>query len=89
MRLDELLIKHGVITKDQAKRAEAEMWRRGCRFGEALVSLGILSPCQVEVFLGEQERTRSTSLFAKSRAVLRMMRATAQSTAARFTEAKV
>ncbi len=80
MRLDALLLEHGVITPAQAAAADFEMRRRGCRFGEALVSLGILEPHHVDVFVGEQERTRATSLFAKSRAVLKMLRATAQST---------
>lgn len=88
MRLDALLLAHGVITPEQAASAEDHMQRNGCRFGEALVALEIMQPHHIDVFVGEQERTRATSLFAKSRAVLKMLRATAQSTAARLTEAK-
>lgn len=83
MRLDALLIEHQVITPEQAKRAEDYMLEHNCRFGEALVALGVLRPHHVDIFVGEQERTRAPSLFARSRAVLKMLRATAQSVAAK------
>lgn len=59
------------------------MLEHNCRFGEALVALGIMTEHHVSVFLGAQKLTRATSIFAKSRAVLQMLRATAQSVAAR------
>lgn len=83
-----LLMEHGVITEKQASSAEAYMLGRGCKFGEALVALEILKPHHVDVFVGEQERSRATSLFAKSKAVLKMLRATVQSTAERHAEVK-
>jgi len=88
MRLDALLISHGVITQEQATLAETYMLEHNCRFGEALVALKILRPHHIDVFVGEQERNRATSFVAKSRAVLKMLRAAAQSTAARHAEAE-
>lgn len=83
MTLAEVLIDEGVITKEQAAEADRRMSWSGCKFGEALVAMGVLTRPQVEVFVGEQQRRGATSLFAKSRAVLRMTRAVAQSTAQR------
>jgi hypothetical protein len=83
MRLDRLLIAHGVITAEQAASAETHMLEHNCRFGEALVALGILDEHKVSIFVGEQQRMRAPSLFAKSRAVLQMMRSAARSVATR------
>lgn len=80
MRLDALLMEHGMITAQQASQAESVMRVEGVRFGEALVKLKVMNEHQVDVFVGEQQRTNAKGIFAAVRAVLKMLRAAKRST---------
>jgi type IV pilus assembly protein PilB len=54
LRLGELLIKEGLLTKEQLEKAIALQGKEGGRLGEVLVKLGLIKEEQVVTILGKQ-----------------------------------
>jgi type IV pilus assembly protein PilB len=61
-RLGDLLIKEGLITKDQLDKALAEQKAQGCRLGYALVKLGFVQETEITKMLARQYRMPAVDL---------------------------
>ncbi len=61
-RLGDLLIKEGLITKDQLEKALAEQKNQGCRLGYALVKLGFVQETEITKMLARQYRMPAVDL---------------------------